>query len=133
MYVSMRRNGGELKVPTNVYLIHSLKEFYEQKHGPGKISELVNAVLREEFDKEKNEEGLVNPLNLATSKGLVIKQERQLTLFEDYGTLSKAIHSMTDVTELTKIEQTGKVLQSVAHTRKLNLLKGKIQVPHNRF
>lgn len=137
MYVGMRKKTGELKVPTNVYLIHKYKQAYEEKHGEGRISELVNAILREEYEKEKNQEAQqhqqlqecdVLGLNSIRVTAKSPEQQRQLTLFESYDAISKYIHGLNDVQQLAKIEHTGKVVMQVAHTRKQKIIHKGVEI-----
>lgn len=62
MYVSMNKKYNRIRVPVTVSLDLEYRQFYEQQFGKGKISELFNAVLREEYEKQKKDEAHLSPV-----------------------------------------------------------------------
>lgn len=130
-------NTKKLDMPTlkNVYVDGLMLKEIREQDPHFNLSAEVQALIKDKHTSLKKEEGpCLNPLNLSVleTESHEVKKERQLTLFEDYGTISKFIHRIDDMNELNRLEKTGKVLQSVAHTRKMNLIKSG-QIPAQRF
>lgn len=130
MYVSMHKIEGEgIIVPKTISVDHAVWNAFVEKYGKGQISELVRAVMKEEVLKKKNEEAQrCDPLSLNMIEP--VKQERQMTLFENFDVLSKYIHGIDNVEKLARIEKQGKVMRDIAHTRKMKVLKGLPHIQH---
>jgi hypothetical protein len=117
----MRKNS-RLKVPVTVSLDYEyLKEF--EQHSKGKLSETINAVLREEYEKQKNEQPQCDPLGLkfAVPKD---KVSRQSSLFETFVTrdkrdeISKFVNQIPDIDKLNLLVANAQCMLSVSKTRR---------------
>lgn len=124
----MRKNS-RLKVPVTVSLDYEyLKEF--EQHSKGRLSETINAVLQEEFEKQKNEQAL-DVLNLGSLKNggeETCNHTRQSTLFEAFSretvtkdTIVKFIHSVDDPKALGELASKAKCMWKTAENRRWNL------------
>lgn len=137
MYVSMNKKHDRVRVPVTLSLDLEYREQYEKNNGKGKLSELINAVLKEECEKQKNEEAQrCDPLGLSncavTGKGAhneVGIIYRQSTLFEDFAKqdrrsdINKYIESIADKQTLDRIWLNSKVLYNVADTKRKRMAK----------
>ena len=135
----MNKKHNRVRVPVTLSLDLEYRDQYETTNGKGKLSELINAVLKEECEKQKNDEAL-DVLNLVPHKvrndsSLITTRSnntRQSTLFEVFATKDKRadindyINSIEDKDRIDKIWLNSKVMYNIADTRRKKLAKGLI-------